>query len=410
MRDKSVVLSVDYTKKSPNIKNLKLRGKVYAGTPLKVYKALHSDSAGYTVPRIVVFDPKVETLFGAVSYDQLKSGATFDAIYKAMNDGMSKFRNNSFLGTYEHIPVKNDWHKVTIESSTDGKLLWKNAAGRQWAMEIRNGNELWSGKDCPYGEQKLAIKNDQAGQVISLEFNGGQWRLLPKTKGDLTGKWTYTWGGGPDAVQHTIHFKPDGHFVGRDNANGKSHTGTYQVEESPFIGLELISKLDAGDSGHIAWRNHGSQDAARDLFEFIDANTIQIGYNTQTTVMTRTVAGSSNASVSTDPPTPQQSQNEQPTTQPSENDHPTTIADQSFKLADAELNSTYKLLQSRLQSASQKSELTKAQKAWIAFRDSDATFRAGVSSGGGSAYSMDYLANLTELTEQRAKELKALLQ
>ena len=93
------------------------------------------------------------------------------------------------------------------------------------------------------------------------------------------------------------------------------------------------------------------------------------------------------------------------TQQPSGDDQ----ADQSFKAADAELNRTYKLLQSHLQSAQQKKDLTKAQKAWIAFRDSNAAFRAGVTSGGGSAYSMDYLANLTELTQQRNKQLKALL-
>ena len=94
---------------------------------------------------------------------------------------------------------------------------------------------------------------------------------------------------------------------------------------------------------------------------------------------------------------------------PSDESDPRTAGEKWFKRADAELNRTYKLLQSRLESAQLKQELVKAQKAWIAFRDADAAFQAGITSGGGSAYSIDYMGNLAEMTEERTKELKALL-
>jgi uncharacterized protein YecT (DUF1311 family) len=87
----------------------------------------------------------------------------------------------------------------------------------------------------------------------------------------------------------------------------------------------------------------------------------------------------------------------------------TQLADKEFRQADALLNRAYQQLQLRLESARARDELAKAQRAWIGFRDSDSAFHAGVSSGGGSAYSTDYLANRTQLTEQRTAQLNALL-
>jgi len=84
-------------------------------------------------------------------------------------------------------------------------------------------------------------------------------------------------------------------------------------------------------------------------------------------------------------------------------------AERSFKQADADLNKTYQQLQLRLESPQAKADLAKAQRAWIALRDSESALRAGVSSGGGSAYSTDFMANQAELTEQRTQQLNALL-
>jgi uncharacterized protein YecT (DUF1311 family) len=86
-------------------------------------------------------------------------------------------------------------------------------------------------------------------------------------------------------------------------------------------------------------------------------------------------------------------------------------AETSFKRADAELNQTYQRLLAKIDAHPDlpkrlRADLQKAQRSWIAFRDAEASFRAGLSSGGGSAYSMDYFVTLAELTEQRTQELK----
>lgn len=84
----------------------------------------------------------------------------------------------SLVGKYAQEPAENDWHKVTIEPATNGNLRWKNAAGREWTLELRGGNELWAAKDCPYGETKLDIKKDRAGKITGIQFNDGIYRLL----------------------------------------------------------------------------------------------------------------------------------------------------------------------------------------------------------------------------------------
>jgi len=89
-------------------------------------------------------------------------------------------------------------------------------------------------------------------------------------------------------------------------------------------------------------------------------------------------------------------------------------AEKEFKKADAEMNAAYQKVLSVLVKAPDHgkiliADLKKAQRAWLVFRDAEAAIRAGVSSGGGSAYSMDYLANLATLTEQRTKDLNRLL-
>lgn len=75
--------------------------------------------------------------------------------------------NANLVGYYEHSPVTNDWHKGRIESGDHGKLRWKNAAGRSWSLEFRD-NELWAGKDCPYGEMKYELKKDKSGKVLGF--------------------------------------------------------------------------------------------------------------------------------------------------------------------------------------------------------------------------------------------------
>lgn len=87
----------------------------------------------------------------------------------------------------------------------------------------------------------------------------------------------------------------------------------------------------------------------------------------------------------------------------------TLIAESGYKKIDVELNQVYNELIEVLKVKGSKDDIVKAQRAWIAFRESDAKARAGITSDGGSAYSMDYLANMTEMTQQRVEQLKAIL-
>jgi len=75
----------------------------------------------------------------------------------------------ALIGFYNREPITNDWHKVQI-SLTNNQLLWKNQAGINWLLYIRNG-ELWTGSDCPYGEQKLGLKGEN-DIIIEIVFNG----------------------------------------------------------------------------------------------------------------------------------------------------------------------------------------------------------------------------------------------
>ncbi|WP_395742201.1 lysozyme inhibitor LprI family protein [Prosthecobacter sp.] len=51
-----------------------------------------------------------------------------------------------------------------------------------------------------------------------------------------------------------------------------------------------------------------------------------------------------------------------------------------------------------------------AQQKWLAFRDAEASFQAGLTSMGGSAYSTDYQAERLAMTRERIKLLKKVLE
>lgn len=87
----------------------------------------------------------------------------------------------------------------------------------------------------------------------------------------------------------------------------------------------------------------------------------------------------------------------------------TQLAEEQYKKADAELNKTYGELLDTLKDKRIRDDFEKARSAWISFRESDAKARAGLSSDGGSAYAMDYYANMTEATQQRTAQLMVIL-
>ncbi len=76
--------------------------------------------------------------------------------------------------------------------------------------------------------------------------------------------------------------------------------------------------------------------------------------------------------------------------------------------ADAELKSVCQSLGDAL--GPRDNELfQEAQKKWQSFRDAEASFQAGLTSGGGSAYSLDYQTERMEKTRERIKVLKKVL-
>ena len=76
-----------------------------------------------------------------------------------------------------------------------------------------------------------------------------------------------------------------------------------------------------------------------------------------------------------------------------------------FKKADAELNSAYAALITKLPDADSKRKLKESQRAWIAFRDAEAAFAAGQFRGGSAAPVLRW-TSMTETTEERIKQLK----
>ncbi|MES2569949.1 MAG: lysozyme inhibitor LprI family protein [Verrucomicrobiota bacterium] len=84
-------------------------------------------------------------------------------------------------------------------------------------------------------------------------------------------------------------------------------------------------------------------------------------------------------------------------------------ARKNFEKVDARLNSVYKKLIATLDSESQV-KLKAAQRAWIAFRDAEAEFKADLAARGGSMAPMIHSATAADLTEKRLRQLEAALQ
>lgn len=84
-------------------------------------------------------------------------------------------------------------------------------------------------------------------------------------------------------------------------------------------------------------------------------------------------------------------------------------AGQSYKKSDAELNAVYKEVRGRLQDdADARNLLLAAQRAWLAFRDSECAFSASGTTGG-SVYPMVVTQCKDGLTQDRSKALRAYL-
>ena len=99
-------------------------------------------------------------------------------------------------------------------------------------------------------------------------------------------------------------------------------------------------------------------------------------------------------------------QNEQDCTAPVTQTDMNICAFQDYQRADAKLNAAYKKRVASLEKA-QLERLRTAQRAWIAFRDAQCRYEAGVYEGGSMA-PMVHSSCLTQLTEARTKDLNTL--
>lgn len=86
-----------------------------------------------------------------------------------------------------------------------------------------------------------------------------------------------------------------------------------------------------------------------------------------------------------------------------------TCAGKAYEKSDAELNTFYKQIETRLRDdADTKKLLVSAQKAWISFRDAECTF-SNARVAGGSVYPFVSSTCLDGLTQSRIQDLKGYL-
>lgn len=80
-------------------------------------------------------------------------------------------------------------------------------------------------------------------------------------------------------------------------------------------------------------------------------------------------------------------------------------ADLAYRAADRQLNAVYRKLSSHLD-AREKDLLTRAERAWVAFRDKECTYQSSENEGG-SIYPLVYSGCLERLTKDRTQQIDA---
>jgi uncharacterized protein YecT (DUF1311 family) len=83
-------------------------------------------------------------------------------------------------------------------------------------------------------------------------------------------------------------------------------------------------------------------------------------------------------------------------------------AAKEYKLADAELNKTYKQVMARFGDEGYKSALRESHLAWLKYRDLNCDFQSYMSKAG-SIHPIEYAFCRTEMTQARTSELKRML-
>jgi hypothetical protein len=80
---------------------------------------------------------------------------------------------SAIAGSFRRDPVENDWHAGTV-AVAGANARWTNQAGVSWSLLVREG-ALYSGPDCPYGEQRVEVELGAAGAVAALWFGGDRY-------------------------------------------------------------------------------------------------------------------------------------------------------------------------------------------------------------------------------------------
>jgi uncharacterized protein YecT (DUF1311 family) len=83
-------------------------------------------------------------------------------------------------------------------------------------------------------------------------------------------------------------------------------------------------------------------------------------------------------------------------------------AAESFKKADQELNAVYAKVMANLDDEA-KEHLKRSQRAWVAWRDAEAAFRADAEARGGSLWPLIHEGIRSRLTKERVKGLREML-
>ena len=88
--------------------------------------------------------------------------------------------------------------------------------------------------------------------------------------------------------------------------------------------------------------------------------------------------------------------------------NPSDDADSAFKKADTELNRVYKELVKAIKKQEAREYFIRSQRAWIVFRDEEASFRTELYNKGGIVWACVFTEEQTELTNERIKQIKSL--
>ena len=84
-------------------------------------------------------------------------------------------------------------------------------------------------------------------------------------------------------------------------------------------------------------------------------------------------------------------------------------ADKDYQVADKKLNAVYAKITAALGDENYKTKLKAAERAWMAYRDTECVFETAENEGG-SIYPMEYSGCLTKLTNARTKQLQSYLE